>query len=71
MRVVRESTSAGEVHEGAFLFGFLLSGELTLGREGKTERLREADAFVIPSGRFTLADGTADASWLEVTAPAA
>lgn len=58
-------------HSGDILFGFVMSGGMTLHGEGKDPyRLETGDAFVIPPGMATRwADATADLQVLEVSLP--
>lgn len=58
-------------HHGDILFGFVMTGEMTLEGEGKDPyRLTVGDAFVIPPAMATrYADCTADLQLLEVSLP--
>ncbi len=58
-------------HEGDILFGFVMSGGMTLEGEGKDPyRLEPGDAFVIPPGMATrYSDATGDLELLEVSLP--
>jgi quercetin dioxygenase-like cupin family protein len=59
------------VHAGDILFGFVMTGEMTLEGEGKDPwRLSPGDAFVIPPGMATrYGSATADLELLEVSLP--
>lgn len=58
-------------HSGDILFGFVMTGAMTLEGEGKEPyRLEVGDAFVIPPGMATrYAEATADLQLLEVSLP--
>ncbi|MGB5871852.1 MAG: cupin domain-containing protein, partial [Albidovulum sp.] len=58
-------------HDGDILFGFVMSGEMTLHGEGKDPfRLSPGDAFVTPPGLATCwADPSDDIELLEVAVP--
>lgn len=73
VQVVRKAQGKTEwaVHDADILFGFLMSGGLTLEGEGKPPyRLEAGDAFVIPPGMATRwADPAEDFELLEVSLP--
>jgi quercetin dioxygenase-like cupin family protein len=58
-------------HQGDILFGFVMTGAMTLEGEGKDPyRLTVGDAFVIPPEMATrYSDCTADLQLLEVSLP--
>lgn len=64
-------SSSWTLHKGDILFGFVMSGGMTLEGEGKDPyRLSPGDAFVIPPGMATrYSDSTPDLELLEVTLP--
>ena len=64
-------TAPWVTHTGDILFGFVMTGGMTLKGEGKPPfRLEPGDAFVIPPGLATrFADPTADLQLLEVSLP--
>ena len=73
VQVVRRGTGAPQWarHDADILFGFVLSGGVTLEGEGKDPfALARGDAFVIPPGMATRwADPTDDVEMLEVSLP--
>ena len=73
VQVVRKGKGQAEwtVHDADILFGFVMSGSMTLEGEGKDPyRLEAGDAFVIPPGLATRwADPTEDFELLEVALP--
>lgn len=70
-RVSVNAVTGADVHEAELLFGFVLQDAMSLTYEGASQRLRAADAFVIPAEHpFELDAGTSDLAWLEVRVPA-
>ena len=73
VQVVRKGQGdpAMATHDVDILFGFVMSGALTLTAEGHPpDRLLTGDAFVLPPGLpALLADATDDVEWLEVALP--
>ena len=73
VQVVRkgQGETAKARHDADILFGFVMSGEMTLEGEGKDPyRLTQGDAFVIPPGMITrFADPSEDFELLEVALP--
>ncbi len=58
-------------HDADILFGFVMTGAMTLEGEGRAgQGLQAGDAFVIPPGmRTRYSDPSADLEWLEVALP--